>query len=60
MTGLDIIPIALFAAVAVACVISIVLLGAQAWVVPAVSLPPAFAYILLDRRLKQREGSGHG
>ena len=59
MSGIDIIPYALLAAIVLASIFSLILLGAQAWVVPVVALPPTIAYILYDRRLKQREGGGH-
>lgn len=55
MSGIDILPYALFAAVVVASIVAIVLAGTQAWVVPAIALPFALAYVLYDRRLKLRE-----
>jgi hypothetical protein len=55
VSGVDIIPYALFAAVAAACLASILLIGAQAWVVPVVALPPAVAYIFYDRAARRRE-----
>ena len=60
MSGIDIIPYALVAAVVLASILSLVLLGGQAWVVPVVALPPAIAYLVYDRRAKQREGGSGG
>jgi membrane protein implicated in regulation of membrane protease activity len=60
VSGIDILPYAMFAAVAAACVVAIVLLGAQAWVVPVIALPAAVAYILYDRSLKRREERSGG
>lgn len=55
MSGIDILPYALFAGIVLASILAVVLAGPQAWVVPAIALPATLAYVLFDRRLKQRE-----
>ncbi len=55
MSGIDVLPYAMFAAVVAACIVAILFLGAQAWVVPVIALPATGAYILYDRSLKRRE-----
>lgn len=54
MSGIDFLPYGVFTACILGSVLALVLLGAQAWVVPVVALPLALGYILYDRRLKQR------
>ena len=55
MSGIDFLPYGVFTACILGSILSLVLLGGQAWVVPVVALPLALGYILYDRRLKQRD-----
>jgi integral membrane sensor domain MASE1 len=59
VSGIDFLPYGVFTAVILGSILALVLLGAQAWVVPVVALPPAVGYILYDRRLK-RQGERAG
>ena len=54
VSGIDILPYALVAAVVAASLLAIVLIGLEAWVVLAVAVPPAILYVLYDRRAKRR------
>ncbi len=48
-------PYALFATVVLASLVALALVGLQAWVVAAVAIPFAIAYLLFDRRMKARQ-----
>jgi len=60
VSGIDFMPYALIAGVVVASIVAVALLGVQAWVAPAFTLPLALLYLVFDRRMKRREEAGGG
>jgi uncharacterized membrane protein YoaK (UPF0700 family) len=58
MSGIDFMPYSLVGGVILASLLAPAFLGADGWIAPLAVLPFAIVYLLIDRRLKQREREG--
>jgi hypothetical protein len=55
---MKVLPYWVIAAVAVASLLMAVINGGDYWIIPAIVVPLALIYAVVDRRLKRKEGPG--